>query len=465
MVLDSYLMAVPSSTLPVRAQEVRTAPLERQLSFLLGKEASSWRDIESELRSNEVYLKDAEFFLSPNRFEEFRETRRLIQEAQAKGLPIWKIPTELLVKEEIAIDLVREKKHEFLQGALAELHYQELGRIFDNYASKLSDQKITYGDAEKLLASLGENLPTAIAEGWASDLKQYNGKVAATIDEDFQASMPKEFVGHFSCNPSWRYFPIVKVGYELVSIDTVNLKAEIYVVANVEITAKGGRHFWTVAGITYPLDMEEITIGHYAKLFTPNELGLGRFQLARLPLKLVQGLCDGKLEPEGCHVVQREQYVTYAIEGYKEAVVLREKTIAWLRSWAPGGGWRGLLDTLRKVGSVDDITYEILQNRIKEPVRSVVSSSVSHAIKTSVKDLKKLETIYRANVSDPLTYGEWARILGIGSRQGADAWLRRMQSQGNLRLEKVDRGIKAIITRQAKDALKAMPPSGRKIER
>ncbi len=60
----------------------------------------------------------------------------------------------------------------------------------------------------------------------------------------------------------------------------------------------------------------------------------------------------------------------------------------------------------------------------------------------------------RAKVAEPLTYGWWARLLRLRSRPGADAWLHRLKRKANLRLEKLDKGIRAIITQQVKGALK-----------
>ena len=449
----------------VEVRKVKTEPLEKQIAFLLGRKVGSWRDIEHELGSDKFRLIDALFFLSGREFEEYYANTGKIEELLQKGVDLLKIPDFWVAKDSVFVDYVKKRRRAFLEEVLAQFHQKEFGMVFDNYVSKLASKELTYEEA-KHLASRGESLPAAVGGGWSSGFDEYNDRVAAAIRNDFEAHLPAELSGDLSCHPTWWYFPLLTMKYGYAGIDYIDFKADLHVVADVEVKLWAGKHYWMVAGVGYSKNLEEAQLGHYAKVFSPAELKIGRIQLIRVPLRLVQGLCDGELEPEGSYIISRQKNVVYAVDGYAEHVVLSDAFLEWLRSWAGRRGWVGLIQTLRRAGSLDGITYEILKKRIKEPLKSTVSlavsSAVSHAVKTSDKDLRKLDMMYRANVSEPLTYAEWAKLLGMNSRQGADAWLHRMQKQGNLTLKRTSRGTKATLAELAKNSLKAMPPSRRK---
>ncbi len=258
------------------------------------------------------------------------------------------------------------------------------------------------------------------------------------------------------------------IKYTDVDTACMDFIIEPFVVANVEVIFREGTHQWTVAGVPYQWNYPEVAHRHYPRVLGPADF-MGKSQLSRMPLKFAQGLCEGELEPEVSHIVSRGKNVIYVIEGYPDRVVLSDASLEWFRNWKGNGGFKGMVDTLRRTGSLDDTTYEILEKRIREPVRSnvnpavnpAVNSAVSHAVKTSDKDLRKLDMIHKENISEHLSYAEWGKFLGL-SRQGAGDWLHRMQEEGNLQLEVTSKGTKATLTDLAKNALKVVRPSQKK---
>jgi len=168
------------------AQRVKTEPLEKQLAYLLGsREINSWRDLEQEFGSK-IRMIDRVFFLDKSEFEEYQVNQQTYEQLERMGISLYDMPTHIFTTDSRLLREIERRRERFLKNAQVELHQQQIRGIFIEYAEKLASEPLAYDKAKTHLASLGDRLPTAVERRWASSFDEYNDKVAAVIEKDFE---------------------------------------------------------------------------------------------------------------------------------------------------------------------------------------------------------------------------------------------------------------------------------------
>lgn len=164
-----------------------------------------------------------------------------------------------------------------------------------------------------------------------------------------------------------------------------------------------------------------------------------------IPLRLLQGLALGGIQPNGCEVVkQKDGFITYRVGGFNSEVVLPHEFLMFLMELGEEP-----LKRLQEFGLISALTLKIIESK-KDEVKPIELPVIRE------KDRKYLGAIHETEGF--LTFGGWGEALGL-TKQGADALLKRLEGEGMVSLIRHEsgEGIRASLTTLGLAILRQIP--------
>lgn len=218
-------------------------------------------------------------------------------------------------------------------------------------------------------------------------------------------------------------FIVPRVNYTKIGVDSLEFCLRPYAVYAIKVhRAEHSKNFrgWIT---TYP--SEENPLCRFTEILDPATLDAALPRIT-VPLKLLQGMASGDIQPSGCEVIKQEGGIlTYAVEGFEPEVVLPHDFMTFVM-----GLGEDPLKRLQELGLLSEITLKILESKKGEerPLELPVIRE---------KDRKYLGTIHETEGF--LTFGGWGEALGL-TRDGAYRTLMRLEEDGLVDTEKHESG-------------------------
>jgi len=430
-----------------------------RLSSLLGYRPTSYLDAVRELKRNQITERDIDFFLPLSEAESYRREKEAIR---SMG---WYAPSSCQISKEKHDEIVLRKKITFLANAAQDLYANDVQDRFDFVAANVPGlERRPPLDDSSVLQYVQPEIVRASQYKWVSPVRSsMEENVAKLVKEDFQTRIPEDIKSRLSYKYTFWDWSVPLVQFKNVGVDAIELGGNAHALVDIKIFIRQyDERVNFIPGCVGNITWNETSLGRYLMRFGPLQFPRDLIPVQTLPLVLIRGLAEGRQEPEGCVIIARSSGSTsYAVNGCSASIHvddgLRERVV----SRKDKGGWTSLLSHFAGIGAMDQVTFEVIKNK-SVPIASSAPSisdarieAKANAIAELTKeDAEKLRIAISAKKA--LSGDDWARLLGFKSRQGAFAFLERMQAGEFLVIQKSLEGTSVTRTTKAEQYLRSL---------